>query len=99
VNQPPTLVVGQDVIGSDQSHLFSSELYSGHYDALLPAEEKERLGTSDEVCFYGQPLSPPPPPKSSKQQSLVHVLLSSPLSYFKRICLFGTFKLSDIGYF
>jgi hypothetical protein len=32
--------------------LFSNELDNELYDALLPAEEKVRLGIFDEVCFY-----------------------------------------------
>jgi hypothetical protein len=57
-SQPSTVIHGQTVTKINVSLLFSTELNYDHYDDLLPAEEKERLGTADEVSFCEQKFLP-----------------------------------------
>jgi hypothetical protein len=56
--QPSTVIDDQSVIERNVSLLFSTELNNGHCNELLQAEERERLGTADEVSFYEQRFLP-----------------------------------------
>jgi hypothetical protein len=57
ITQSPTVSVDQVLTDRNISLLFSGELASCYYDALVSLEERQRLCIFRETCFYKQPFT------------------------------------------